>query len=124
MRGFPEHVILLVLVAVLKYVVKYWDGFPNTPDLGMEKARKGCMGLASRVTAGTCRGKSGKSLWLLQRETTVCWANRKGRMGLWQEGRGQGKEEGAQPSFALGGTVSSVGEFPQHLLLPGSIFGR
>ena len=55
----------------------------------------------------------------------VCWANRKGRMGLWQEGRGQGgKEEGAQPSFALGGTVSSVGEFPQHLLLPGSIFAR
>ena len=25
------------------------------------------MGLASRVTAGTCSGKSGKSLWLLQR---------------------------------------------------------
>ena len=69
MRGFPKHVILLVLVAVLKYVVKYWDGFPNTPDLGMEKARKGCMGLASRVTAGTCRGKPGKSLWLLQRWT-------------------------------------------------------
>ena len=39
-------------------------------------------------------------------------------MVLWQEGRGQGKEEGAQPSFALGGTVSSVGEFPQHLLSP------
>ena len=72
MRGFPKHVILLVLVAVLKYVVKYWDGFPNTPDLGMEKARKGCMGLASRVTAGTCRGKPGKSLWLLQRWTWDC----------------------------------------------------
>ena len=32
-------------------------------------------------------------------------------MGLRQEGRGQKKgEEGAQPSFALGGTVSSTGE--------------
>ena len=38
-------------------------------------------------------------------------------MGLWQEDRGQKKkkgeeeeEEGAQPSFALGGTVSSSGE--------------
>ena len=39
-------------------------------------------------------------------------ANRKGRMGLRQDGRGQkkGEEEGAQPSFALGGTVSSTGE--------------
>ena len=40
-------------------------------------------------------------------------ANRKGRMGLRQEGRGkkEKKEEGApQPSFALGGTVSSTGE--------------
>ena len=38
-------------------------------------------------------------------------ANRKGRMGLRQEGRGQKKKgEGAQPSFALGGTVSSTGE--------------
>ena len=32
-------------------------------------------------------------------------------MGLRQEGRAQKKgEEGAQPSFALGGTVSSTGE--------------
>ena len=33
-------------------------------------------------------------------------------MGLRQEGRAQkkGEEEGAQPSFALGGTVSSTGE--------------
>ena len=33
-------------------------------------------------------------------------------MGLRQDGRGQkkGEEEGAQPSFALGGTVSSTGE--------------
>ena len=44
----------------------------------------------------------------------VVWANRKGRMGLRQEGRGQGEA----PSFALGGTVSSGGEFPHlHLLL-------
>ena len=38
-------------------------------------------------------------------------ANRKGRMGLRQEGRGQKKEGGeGAPSFALGGTVSSTGE--------------
>ena len=67
------------------------------------------MAATATVTAGTCRGKSGKSLWSLQRVV----ANRKGRMVLRQEDREQkkkGEEEGAQPSFALGGTVSSTGE--------------